>query len=131
MYSCKINSEKRVNGLVSRRFANIFEMSELSVILELAYFCCLYSSRTPRSFSTAWTPWTDNFLACGLDTNLAAIFSVVIRERAMDSVIVFLSLVMRLLAINNYERMRERDNIRLIFSCDVSKLLGRPNSMSS
>ena len=53
---------------------------------------------------------------------MAAILSVAIRERAMEVVIVFLSLVIRLLAIRNYERMHERNNTWLIVSCDVSKL---------
>ena len=42
----------------------------------------------------------------------------------MDVVIVFLSLVIRLLAIEIYVRMHERNNARLIVSCDMSKLLG-------
>ena len=125
VYSCKTNNEEKANGLVSRRFEIIF-LNWLSIVLisEIAYFCCLYSSRTPRSFSTAWTPWADKFLTCGLDANLAVILSVAIRERAMNIVIVFLSLVIRLLAIEYYEKMIEWNNARLIVSCDVSKLLG-------
>jgi hypothetical protein len=66
------------------------QLLELYLSSKVASFCCLCSSRTPRSFSTAWTPsWADKFLTCGLDASLAAILSVATREKAMEVVIVF------------------------------------------